>query len=147
MKTRTATADAVRIRAIIDEVAQALRARDVSRLSELYAADIRTFDAVTRLQFRDRDDYLEHCAACLAWCPGPMIFDVAEVEIEADGDLAVAHLLCRCGAVDENGQENASWMRATFAFRRIAGDWKITHDHYSVPFDMKTGQMLTILEP
>jgi len=39
------------------------------------------------------------------------------------------------------------WVRATLGLRRIEGDWRIVHDHESVPWDPETGKGLTGLEP
>ncbi|MFI6316791.1 nuclear transport factor 2 family protein [Nonomuraea sp. NPDC050556] len=39
------------------------------------------------------------------------------------------------------------WVRATFCFRKIGGDWLITHGQVSVPLDMASGTGVTGLEP
>ena len=46
-----------------------------------------------------------------------------------------------------SGDEVSMWVRATLGCRRIDGEWKIVHDHESVPFDPETGQALTSLRP
>jgi ketosteroid isomerase-like protein len=38
-------------------------------------------------------------------------------------------------------------VRATLGLRRIEGDWRIVHDHESVPWDPETGKGSTGLEP
>jgi ketosteroid isomerase-like protein len=38
-------------------------------------------------------------------------------------------------------------MRATICFRKINGEWKVVHEHYSAPFDMESGKALFDLEP
>jgi ketosteroid isomerase-like protein len=39
------------------------------------------------------------------------------------------------------------WVRATFCFRKIDGEWLIVHDQASVPFDLPSGKGVTDLEP
>jgi ketosteroid isomerase-like protein len=39
------------------------------------------------------------------------------------------------------------WVRATFCFREIDGNWLIAHDQASVPFDMASGKGVVDLEP
>ena len=39
------------------------------------------------------------------------------------------------------------WVRVTFCFRKIDGNWLIAHDQASVPFDMASGQGVVDLEP
>src|SRR3546814_11024857 len=71
---------------------------------------------------------------CLSMCPGPMIFEVADLSVAAAGDVAFAYGLTRCGGAGENGEEQASWMRMTACYRRRDGRWKIVHEHFSAPF-------------
>ncbi|HOX27168.1 MAG TPA: nuclear transport factor 2 family protein [Candidatus Krumholzibacteria bacterium] len=138
---------AAEIRAVIDAFLDAVRAQDLARIGSYYASEVRAFDAVNRLEFRGREAYLKHWADCLAVCPGPSVFDLDHLEIEAGGDLAVSHGLLHCGGVDETGEEKTAWMRVTVTYRKVGGRWQIVHEHYSMPFDMKTGQMLCGLTP
>jgi len=39
------------------------------------------------------------------------------------------------------------WVRATVCFRKIDGQWKVTHEHISVPFDMETFKASVHLKP
>jgi len=32
------------------------------------------------------------------------------------------------------------WWRATVCYRKMDGEWKITHEHNSVSFDVKSGK-------
>ncbi len=147
MVTRTRANAAAEIRALMNEFVAAARACDTDRIAVRYAPEVRAFDAVTCLEFRGRDAYMQHWAQCMEYCPGPMIFDLDHLEIEVDEELALCHALCRCGAVDESGKENSSWMRVTMALRRIEGDWLVVHEHFSLPFDVMTGAMLSSLTP
>lgn len=130
------------IRAVIDAWLDAVRAGDVDRICALYAENLRAFDAVSQLQFTGRESYREHWAVCLAAAPGPMVFELHDVHIEVDGALAFSHYLSRCGVIEKDRSEKTSWFRGTQCFRRTADDWQIVHEHFSLPFDMKTGAML-----
>lgn len=39
------------------------------------------------------------------------------------------------------------WVRATFCFQKIDGNWLIVHDQASVPFDLPSGKGATDLTP
>jgi ketosteroid isomerase-like protein len=39
------------------------------------------------------------------------------------------------------------WVRATFCFQKIDGNWLIAHDQASVPLDIVSGKGVTNLEP
>jgi ketosteroid isomerase-like protein len=101
---------------------------------------------VAALQFEGRDTYGEHWRSCLAGC-ALSAFEIAELRIEVEGNLGVCTFLNRCGGIDESGKEKVCWTRATQVYRNLEGRWLIIHEHFSVPFDMKTGEVLFGLTP
>jgi uncharacterized protein (TIGR02246 family) len=141
---RTAEAQ---IRGLIEDWAKAAGTFDIDRVMEAYAPDILAFDAIAKLQFKGAQAYREHWQACAAMCPGPMIFEVHDLAIEAGDDFAFGHYLVRCGTIGEDGKEQAGYMRATVCCRRTSGQWKIAHEHFSAPFDPESSQALLGLEP
>lgn len=46
------------------------------------------------------------------------------------------HGYFRTSATTTGGDDAVWWERATLAFRREAGSWKVVHEHTSVPFYM-----------
>lgn len=135
------------IQAVLDDWLDAFHDKDVDRIMTHYTQDVRSFDAVTALQFRGREDYATHWKACMEFCSGEVIGEFHEVEIETSGDIAFVHMLMRCGMVGDDGQENSGWMRYTICMRREGNDWHIAHEHSSAPFDMKTSAVLFDLTP
>ena len=61
--------------------------------------------------------------------------------------MAFAHSLNRLSGTLKNGNRSGFWVRATFCFRKIDGDWLVAHDHVSVPLDVETGRAVLDLEP
>ena len=85
------------IRQLIERWVQAVRDRDLEGIAAPYADDIVAFDAIQALQFADKASYRAHWEMCMGHCTGPMVFEVAQLSVQADGDLALAHWLNRCG--------------------------------------------------
>lgn len=81
----------------------------------------------------------------MGMCTGPMVFELAQLTVHADGDLALAHWLNRCGPADNESQ--CGFMRATVGYRRRGGQWQVIHEHWSAPFDMQTQKALFNLKP
>ncbi|MHC6226777.1 YybH family protein [Pseudomonas sp. X10] len=133
------------IRQLIERWVQAVRARDMDGIAAPYADDIVAFDAIKELQFTDKATYRAHWEMCMSFCTGPMVFEVAQLTVYADGDLGLAHWLNRCGPSDDESQ--CGFMRATVGYRRIDGQWKVIHEHWSAPFDMETQKALFNLKP
>jgi uncharacterized protein (TIGR02246 family) len=132
---------------LIADWAAAARAFDIERIMASYAPDIVAFDAIAKLRFEGAQAYREHWLACAEMCPGPMVFEIHDLAIQAGDAIAFAHYLIRCGVIGEDGKENAGYMRATVCCRNTNGRWLIAHEHYSVPFDPANSQALLGLEP
>ncbi|MBA1200750.1 SgcJ/EcaC family oxidoreductase [Pseudomonas capeferrum] len=133
------------IRQLIERWVQAVRDRDLDAICAPYAEDILAFDAVKALQFVGKAAYRAHWEMCMSYCTGPMVFEVAQLQVHADADLALAHWLNRCGPSDDETQ--CGFMRATVGYRRIEGHWQVIHEHWSAPFDMETQRALFDLKP
>jgi uncharacterized protein (TIGR02246 family) len=135
------------IRDLLESWRDAAQAKDVDRVVSYYAPDILAFDAIAQLQFKGRDAYKQHWQACMSMCPGAMIFEIHDLDIRAQGDLAFGHYLSRCGTTGPDGVEKAGWMRVTVGCREVNGRWMIVHEHFSAPFDPQSGKALFDLKP
>ena len=59
---------------------------------------------------------------------GPIDYQVRDLAVAASGDVAFCHSLTKLGG--------ALWFRSTIGLRKTSGEWRITHEHNSVPFYM-----------
>lgn len=134
------------VRALLDSYCDAVRASDLDGIVGHYAPDVIAYDAAWQLEFRGSTAYRAHWKTCLDMCRHTR-FELSAPVIAASGDLAFAHCLLHCGAVDPDGQEQAGWVRVTWALRKRNGSWLISHEHYSVPFDPESGKALFALQP
>jgi uncharacterized protein (TIGR02246 family) len=135
------------IRDLLESWREAAKAKDVERVVSHYAREILAFDAIAQLQFKGRDAYKQHWQACMSMCPGAMIFEIHDLDIATQGDLAFGHYLSRCGTTGPDGAEKSGWMRVTFGCRKVNGKWTIVHEHFSAPFDLESGKALFDLKP
>lgn len=140
-------ADHVSIEQTLNRWSQAVSDKDLPRISEHYSSDVLAFDAVGQLQFKGRDAYMAHWQACMATCPGPTLFDMQQLHVELGQDLGFGHFLCHCGGTNEQGEMQSSWLRVSQGYRKQNGQWLIAHEHFSIPFDMLTGQTAFNLQP
>ncbi len=67
--------------------------------------------------------------------------------ILASGDVAAAHMLIRTSGTLKNGREVGYWVRATDSLQRSNERWLITHEHISLPIDMRSGSAVMDLVP
>lgn len=135
------------IRAVLDRWVQSTCTKDLDGIMACYAPDVRAFDAIARLQFKGVEAYRKHWEHCLGFVDGEMLFEIHEPTIVVRDDIAFSHFLATCGCTDENGEEQIGWTRGTVCLRKTKGEWRIVHEHYSMPFDPETMKILDKAEP
>ncbi len=140
----TAEAD---IRKLIVSWEKAASAGDLDAIMSHYAPDVVAYDACVALQFKGIDAYRKHWQMCLSMCSGPMSFKMHDVHIGTSDEIAFSHSLNQCGGTDKDGNQHLSWMRVSSAYRKINGQWRIVHEHFSAPFDPESGKALFDLKP
>lgn len=137
------------ISALYDRWLEAVRRQNLEDVLAAYTDDVLAFDAILALQFKGTDAYRKHWQACMEFCPmgdKEPVFDMRDLRVVSEGDVAFAHGLLHCGHRDGDHVE-ASWMRFTAGLKRQAGDWKIAHEHFSAPFEMPSGKAMFHLSP
>ena len=72
----------------------------------------------------------------------PVDYEVNQLEVIAGSDVAICRSLNRFGGVRRGGEPVVNWLCSTICLRKVDGQWKIVHEHTSVPFDMKSGKAL-----
>jgi ketosteroid isomerase-like protein len=130
----TTEGDAADIRAILDDLAAAYRARDATAIGRHYVPDARIADLAPPLLRRGFQP--EAIQRWLDGWGGPVEVDTCDVAVDVDGALAVAHGLQHVRTRTRGGEDAAWWSRVTRTFARTPEGWRITHEHDSVPFHM-----------
>ena len=135
------------IKALFDSRSEAIGTKDIDRLMALYSPDIVYFDVVPPLEYVGaaalRGRYLEWFAG---W-KSAIGQDLRDLKIVAGGDVAAAHMLVRASGTRANGQEVGYWVRVSNSCRRSGHRWLITHEHVSLPVDMKSRSVVMDLVP
>jgi uncharacterized protein (TIGR02246 family) len=135
------------VRALFDAQFAAIRAKDVDRLMAVYSPDVVYFDVVPPLQYVGSAALRGRFTQWLDGYDGPVAFEARQFAVSARGDMAVAHWLSRAAGTLKNGREVGAWVRATSCCERIDGGWLVTHEHISLPVDMRTGSAVADLVP
>jgi PhnB protein len=138
--------DEAQIRALLDDWAQALRAKNADAVVAHLAADIVTFDLAPPLTSTGADP--NGLQAWFSTWEGPLGYQIRDLRITAGDDTAFCHCLSRLSGTKVDGGRNEVWFRLTLCFRKIRGAWKIAHQHESVPFYMDGSYRAAVdLEP
>ena len=128
--------DEAQIRELMDSWTAAVCAKDVDAVMSHFAPDIVTFDLAPPLQCAGADALRQSLAAWFPMFRGLVGYEVRDLTITTDGDVAFCRSLNRISGTRTDGEQTDVWVRATVGLRRIDGRWQVTHEHSSVPFYM-----------
>jgi ketosteroid isomerase-like protein len=118
------------IRALIEAWADAVRRHDLPAILAHHQQDIVMFDVPPPLQSRGMEEYKKTWDLFFKYHKPSQTFDIEELEITAGEHAAFAVAIMRCVSSPQPG---GFLFRLTIGLRKIDGDWRITHEHHSVP--------------
>jgi uncharacterized protein (TIGR02246 family) len=132
--------DQTNLKALIDSRSHAIQAKDLDRLMSHYSPDIVYFDIVPPLQYVGTAALRERFSDWFAAYSSGIRQDIRDLNIRMSGDLAVTSMLIQSGGTTKSGHEVSLLVRATTSFQRSSGTWLITHEHISLPVDLRSGK-------
>ncbi|GGO09594.1 hypothetical protein GCM10010116_19350 [Microbispora rosea subsp. aerata] len=139
--------DEAEIRRQIGRIVEGIRAKDLDALRRLYATDVVSFDVEPPLRHVGIDAKLKNWANVFAFFQ-EVAYEVRDLTLAAGDDVAFGHCFGRLsGTLPDGTATSGMWVRVTFGFRKIGGEWLIAHDQVSVPLDMRSGTGVTHLVP
>lgn len=122
------------IRAVIEDRAKALRAKDGAGVVRHHAPGFVLFSLAPPLATAPAD--ASGLEAWFATWDGPIGYEMGELCIAVGEDVAFCHGLVRMHGRKRDGEKPDLWFRMTLGLRKTGGAWKIAHEHQSVPFHM-----------
>ena len=134
----TKAIEEAKIRTLIDNWANAMRAKDADGVVSQYAPDNVKFILAPPLQYtRDNPFGKKGLEQWFSSFQGPIGYEIRDPNITMGDDVGFCHSLNRMMATTAGGAKVDLWFRETLGFRKIDGKWTITHEHSSVPFYME----------
>ena len=138
--------DEVRIRQLIDKLAESIRFTDFEGLKACFAPDIVSFDVGPRLRDLGSQTKLKNWEGAFAVFQPPLDYEIRNLEVTVGDDVAFAHGINRLSGM-LNGKPHGAWVRWTACFQKIDDKWLIAHDHVSLPVDPIGCRAVLNLEP
>jgi ketosteroid isomerase-like protein len=124
-----------RIKALLESWAAAVRRHDVTAILAHHEADIVMYDLPPPLECRGIEAYEETWGLMFRYHKPGAGFDIEELHVTAGEDVAFAHAIMRCGPDSScNPKDKDGFQfRLTVGLKRIRGEWRVAHEHHSVP--------------
>lgn len=138
------------IRRLKGDLTEALRRKDVEGVASKFADESVMFVLAPPLRFKTGVN-APGASGIREWFDtfaGALGYEYRELEITAGETVAFCHSLDRISGKRTDGKDTDIWVRETLGLRKIEGEWKIAHQHQSVPFYMDgSGKAATDLKP
>jgi uncharacterized protein (TIGR02246 family) len=125
--------DEAEIRSLIARWARAVREEDRAAIRENHDPDIVMFDVPPPFISRGLDAYMATWEIFFSRAEKPVAFDLSDLQVTCGADVAVATAIGRCVDVDPSGKREPLQFRLTMGFRKIDGQWRVMHEHHSLP--------------
>jgi len=138
------------IRERVEDLVKALNAKDIDGVMSFFAPNLVSFDIAPHfgaLRYFGAENKRRAWQEAFATFTGSFDYEVHELNVTTEGELAFVHSLNHVRATLASGQITELWVRWTACLRRIDGVWLVVHDHVSVPADLEHGQAVVNLTP
>jgi ketosteroid isomerase-like protein len=137
------------IRVLIDRWTKAAHEKNVDGVMSIYQRGpyLVAYDLVPPLQYKGWDAYRDDYKAFFDHYDGPIEFEFRDLVIAAGETFGYSHELQRVSGTLKGGQKMAFWLRVTDVYRKIGGQWRVVHEHVSVPTNLETGKAALDLTP
>lgn len=137
------------IRALIDRWTKAMQEKDLDAVMSVYepGQSLVAYDIIPPLQYKGWDAYQADYKAFFDMYDGPLKVEFRDLVIAADTTIGYSHELQRVSGTLKGGQESAFWVRVTNVYRKIGDQWRVVHEHVSVPADLESGKAALDLTP
>ena len=130
------------IKALEDRFIAAVKAKDLDAIMKVYIPDqtLFVFDVEPPRQYVGAAAYRKDWQAFLDSFNGAITFELTDLDIATDDNLAYSHSIQRVAGTDKQGKKLDLTVRVTDVYKKINGNWLVIHEHVSVPVDLDTGK-------
>jgi uncharacterized protein (TIGR02246 family) len=136
----TSAQDKADIKALEDRFVAAFNAKDVNAVMALYVPDdsLIVFDATPPRQYSGWNAYKKDFDDFFAAFPGPAKLESTDLDITVGANVAYGHNIQHAIMTDKKGKKIEMTVRVTDGYKKVNGQWLISHEHVSVPVDLDT---------
>ena len=117
----------------IESLAEAIRYKNVDQVMSHYAPDVLVFDLQPPLEVRGAAAYRKNIEKWFASMAGRINFEMSDVHVSADEEHAICHSISHVAGARAGGGRADYWVRVTSGWRKLHGQWVVTHEHISMP--------------
>ena len=130
-----ANSEESRIKALLETWADAVRRHDYPAILAHHERDIVMFDLPPPLQCKGIAAYKQTWDLMFRCHKPGAAFDIKELAVTAGHDVAFAVVIMWCGpdSSPDPADKDGFLFRLTVGLRKVDGDWRVAHEHHSIP--------------
>lgn len=132
------------IKQLIASCDDSLSKKDIATLLKDYDDGIVLFDVGTQLT--GKEDFRKIWEECFPYFGSTIGTERKEMEIHVCDDMAVVHGYSRLSGMDSTSDMARSWLRTTVCYKKVDGQWKVFHEHISLPVNCELEKPSYILD-
>jgi ketosteroid isomerase-like protein len=121
------------LRQRIEALALTIREKDLDRLMTFYDPEVEVFDVRASLHVPGAAAYRGNLQQWFDSFEGPLGFELHGLRIVPGETAAFCHYLALVTGARPGGRASGYWVRGTTCFERRDGEWRVTHEHISMP--------------
>lgn len=131
---QTANENEIQILQIIEQWSKSVRELDLAGIRAHHDPDILMFDVPPPFLSRGIDAYMDTWQLFFSSNPErPIPFRFEDIEVTAGSDVAFATAKGKCVVVHRDDRDEPLEFRLTMGLKKIDGQWRIMHEHHSLP--------------
>lgn len=134
------------VRRMVHQWTKALEARDYDGLVANYTEDSVLFGGIPPYKTVGPQNIRKLWEGCLPHFPEFKSVH-QNLTFEVGDDVAFVHGLHQFQTSPTDHPAGQSWMRVTICFRKMHGQWRVLHEHVSLPFNPMTNEAWKIKDP
>ena len=135
-------ADEAKIKALMEQHAAAITAKNFDGLMSQYSDDVFVFDVVPPRAYVGTAAYRADWEGIKGLRDFKLEISDLSIDVASDGQLAWGHCIHHSTGTLPIGKKTQKYeltTRVTDVYKKINGEWKIIHEHVSVPVDLVHG--------
>lgn len=131
---------------VIERYSEAVQTLDSKAMLALYSPDARVFDLMAPFEIHGRKGFQDRIESWFSEVDAKDArAEASDVEVKTADGLATMTMFMRYSDLTESGERRSMTNRLTWILEADGDDWKIIHEHTSVPLSEE--DMTPIYEP
>jgi len=120
------------VRDLIERWVSAVQQQDLDLVLKDHSSDIVMYDVPPPQQGnRGITEYRDSWPQFFDYLRRGAIFELVELAVTADEEVAFAYGLLRCGKPEDFAKDPDNRLRLTIGLRKVDGRWMVAHEHHS----------------